>query len=67
MEHNTLIRYGFAKRVEQKVFDPEIENHFSEHNIIHPKFEFDEPKQKSAINQKGKSTNDDVFCKKNTT
>ena len=29
MEHNTLIRYGFEKGIEQTVFDPETESHLA--------------------------------------
>jgi hypothetical protein len=43
MEHNTLIKYGFEKGTEQKVFDPEAESHHLPHySIIHPKFDLAE-------------------------
>ena len=65
MEHNTLIKYGFEKGIEQTVFDPETESHLAgQHNKIHPKFDFDEPKLKSTANKKRKATSDGGLCKK---
>ena len=42
MEHNTLVKYGFKKGVEQRVFDPESETQYeSQYKSIHPKFDLE--------------------------
>jgi len=58
MEHNTLIRYGFEKGIEQTVFDPESESEsqLAIQHVIHPRFDFDEPKPKSTADKKRKCT-----------
>ena len=60
MEHNTLIKYGFEKGIEQKILDPEAESHLqtTEHNIIRPKFEFEEAKSRLTKDKKRKATKD---------
>jgi hypothetical protein len=48
MEHNTLVKYGFKKGVEQPVFDPETEAHLApQYESLHPKFDLAESKPNS--------------------
>jgi hypothetical protein len=59
MEHNTLVKYGFKKGVEQPVFDPESETQYrSQYNSIHLKFDLEpswQNKKRKKLNSKNPS------------
>ena len=59
MEHNTLVKYGFKKGVEQAVFDPESETQYrSQYNSIHLKFDLEpswQNKKRKKINSENPS------------
>lgn len=66
MEHNTLVKYGFKKGVQQAVFDPESETQYrSQYNSIHPKFDL-EPSRQDKKRKKLISENPSEFKRKRT-